>query len=137
MGNDVTLKNYIKNFVSYYLPLIFWMGVIFAFSSMSGYSQRGELTLSEWFVRKGAHVGEYTILTFFLFRVVWLHLWRKPAKGFFLTGLFSLIYAVSDEVHQYFVPFRQGKSSDILIDCIGISLSLLFFFVLWRLSQKK
>ncbi len=131
------LKRFIRDFLFFYLPLILWMGVIFGFSSMSGYSQRGELTWSEWFVRKGAHVGEYTILTFFIFRVIWKRLQREPLKAFLLTAFFSLVYAVSDELHQHFVPLRQGKVGDIFIDLVGISLMLIVFFVAWKASQRE
>lgn len=130
------LKRIVKGFLFFYLPLILWMGVIFGFSSMSGYTQRGELTLSEWFIRKGAHVGEYMILTFFMFRVVWRYLRKDPLKAFLLTAFLSLVYAVSDELHQHFVPLRQGKPSDILIDFVGISLMLIVFFVAWIVSQR-
>jgi VanZ family protein len=38
----------------------------------------------------------------------------------------SIIYALSDEFHQIFVPFRNPSIQDILIDTIGIFLSTIF-----------
>ena len=40
------------------------------------------------------------------------------------AAAFSLLYACSDELHQYFVPGRSATVRDILIDCIGIVLSV-------------
>ena len=37
---------------------------------------------------------------------------------------FSLLYAFTDEFHQYFVPGRTAAWRDIGMDCIGISLAV-------------
>lgn len=36
----------------------------------------------------------------------------------------SLLYACTDEWHQYYVPGRTATVRDVLIDCIGITLSV-------------
>lgn len=129
---------WIKRFFIFYLPLFVWMGVIFWFSSYGGYAQRQtDLSLSEWLVRKSAHMGEFFILTVLLFRAIWQSLQKKIVWVFFLSGFLSLLYAISDETHQHFVPFRQGKPSDVLIDFIGISLALGLFFVAWRIDSRR
>lgn len=128
----------VKIFFLFYLPLFIWMGVIFAFSAYRGYAPHsGELPWGQWLLRKGAHVLEYAVLALCIFRVVWWHLRDRAFLVFFVTGFFSLLYAITDEIHQYFVPLRQGKLSDVLIDCLGIFLTLLVLFVLWRKEQKK
>lgn len=132
------VKSRMKIFFVYYFPVLFWMGVIFAFSAYRGYAPHsGELPLEQWLLRKGAHVVEYFVLTFLLFRVVWRNLEKRPALAFLATAIISLLYAISDEVHQSFVPLRQGRASDVAIDSIGIALGLLVWFWLWKLSTKK
>lgn len=56
---------------------------------------------------------------------------NKPnsKKKTIITMIITLgfLFAMSDEIHQYFVPGRSADILDWLADCIGISLSLLFF----------
>lgn len=65
-----------------------------------------------WLFVKGYHVLEFAVLTLFL--CGWL---RRPVLV--CMGLVAL-YAVSDEVHQCWVPERGGRVTDVLIDCIGV-----------------
>ncbi len=100
-----------------WFPVIVWAGIIFYCSSMPDL----KTDLEEDFVlRKIAHVFEYFILTFLLYRAF---------KGSFnINGLYlfvwpsvlSFLYAASDEFHQTFVPGRHGCVRDVLIDAAGI-----------------
>jgi VanZ family protein len=42
----------------------------------------------------------------------------------------GLLYAVSDEIHQYFIPGREMRAFDVFIDSLGViaglGLSLVF-----------
>ncbi len=88
----------------------------------------------EYFVRKGAHMTEFAILSILLF--VWLGLWemalfRRSAAAFLTTA----VYAASDEFHQLFVAGRSGRISDVLIDSSGALLGVIVFILLGRLIQ--
>lgn len=39
----------------------------------------------------------------------------------------GFVFALGDEIHQYFIPGRDADVFDLLVDYIGISLSLLLF----------
>lgn len=67
-------------------------------------------------MRKGAHMSEYAVL-FFLVRFACGS--NKKAL------IISIAYAVSDEIHQRFVPHRSATIGDVAIDSIGILLALL------------
>lgn len=41
-------------------------------------------------------------------------------QTFLWTGFAVLAYAISDEIHQTFVPTREGTIRDVMIDGIGI-----------------
>lgn len=127
----------LKIFFYFYFPPIVWMGVIFFFSSMPGYAASRELTPAEWIVRKGAHVSEFFILGILTFRLVWRYFFRIPGIAFFLAGSLALLFASLDELHQYFVPLRQARVTDIAIDAIGIGLALGIFFILRKISGKN
>ena len=48
----------------------------------------------------------------------------KSKKPLIIAILFSLFYAATDELHQAFVPGREGRPRDIFIDLFGILLGL-------------
>ena len=73
-------------------------------------------------IRKLAHFTEYFILGILI-----LNLFIDSKKALFLSILICLIYAISDEVHQIFVPGRAGKIMDVMIDLFG---SLIGIFIL-------
>jgi VanZ family protein len=87
----------------------------------------------QFVVRKGAHLTEYAILAWLLWRAVRLPRknderpwdWRQAVIAF---GL-AVAYAATDEFHQSFVPSREGHVRDVLIDTFGAVLGL---FVVWR-----
>lgn len=69
-------------------------------------------------VRKYAHGSIYFVLG----GLVIMTLIKSGIRGFrayVLTIVFCLFYAVTDEMHQLFVPGRSGQISDILIDIAG------------------
>jgi len=58
-----------------------------------------------------------------------------PKIKYYDLILISFLYAISDEVHQYFVPTRYFDIIDIFYDCVGIVLGVIMFFIL--LGMKK
>ncbi|WP_026672417.1 VanZ family protein [Alkalihalobacterium bogoriense] len=69
-------------------------------------------------IRKGAHFFAYMILGILVF-----HALTKSnttgVKRIWLTLVICVIYAITDEVHQLFVPGRSGEFTDVLIDSAG------------------
>lgn len=113
--------------------LVLWMSVIFVGSSFPGASVRYEMSLPLYLERKGAHVFEFFVLTFLSWNV-FRTFFPMERRGFLLRAAvaFSLLAAFLDETHQLFVPFREGKISDVGIDLIGISVFVLgFLFRSW------
>ena len=51
--------------------------------------------------------------------------------------LICVLYAVSDEVHQIFVPGRGAEVKDVLIDSAGASVGVLMYLVISRLRKKE
>lgn len=77
-------------------------------------------------VRKFAHMTEYAILAILLINALRQHISKKQLIYFISFGVASL-YAVTDEIHQVFVPGRTGSLMDVLIDSIGVILGITFF----------
>jgi VanZ family protein len=102
--------------VSLWLPVVAWAALIFALSSVD--SLDSGLGGIDFVVRKLAHVTEYAVLGALLARAV-----GQPVTAFAL----GVAYAVSDEVHQHFVPGRNGTPVDVAIDAIGVALGIAIF----------
>ncbi len=74
-------------------------------------------------VRKTAHFTEYALLGF-----LW-YLWLKKRKYSPLTALAATaLYAVTDELHQSFVPGRSCELRDVLVDTSGGLFGILIGF---------
>ena len=102
-----------------WIPALVVMSVIFWFSAQSG----EELPVFSWadkIVKKSGHMIGYALLAF----------WYWYALGFqnnrhWLAWLLAILYAITDEYHQSFVPFRSPSVWDVLVfDNLGALLSL-------------
>lgn len=113
----------IKKFIRYWLPVLLWCGVIFYLSGIP--NLKTELGVLDLILRKIAHITEYAIL-FLLSRRALESSWYLNNKGVYIAAiLFSVMYAVSDEFHQSFVPGRGPAAMDVGIDSFGVLLGLL------------
>ena len=54
-------------------------------------------------------------------------------KGIAAAGIVCVLYAISDEIHQIFVPGRSGQFSDVLLDSAG---AVIGAFVVGNLRSK-
>ena len=90
-------------------------------------------------LRKGAHLFEFLILAIL---VAWVMVsYEITGRRAVVYVLFIvLLYAVSDEFHQLFVPGRTARVQDILIDFIGGIIGTVIFYTLkskFKLSKNK
>ena len=101
------------SFQTRWLPAIAWATVIFALSGIPTLTTG----LGFWDVvlRKLAHATEYAILAALLLRAMR----ELPAWAL------AVVYAVSDELHQHFVPGRAGRPLDVAIDATGALVGVL------------
>lgn len=107
-----------------FVLLLAWMTVIFSFSMLSGKLTAGPPPLWYFIERKGAHVVEYAVLMVLSFQYFRLAFSRESFRWVLvLSAVFSLMYGVTDELHQFFVPLRGARMWDVGIDGIGILLA--------------
>jgi VanZ family protein len=105
-------------FLVRWMAVVFWMGVIFAFSATPSLASPFE-PVYDFILRKLAHLTVFAVLTVLLFRAFRLHV-ARPTYAWLLAMFVAALYACSDEWHQTFVPGREGTVRDILIDSLGV-----------------
>lgn len=91
-----------------------------------------------FYVRKVGHITEFFLLGLSLC-IPCLVYQIKGKKSFLLPIIFGFLFAGLDEFHQLFVPGRDGALRDVLIDGIGILLSIFLvqIFVNFLRCRKK
>lgn len=106
-----------RHVLTHVLPLILWAGVIYVLSDQPDLRSPFATTL-DLVLRKAAHLGEYALLALLVVRMIRLRLGRSM-RLIVLTLIVCALYAITDEVHQVFVPGRVGAIADVGIDSIG------------------
>lgn len=61
---------------------------------------------------------------------------KKSSKIIFVL-IIGIIYSISDEFHQSYVPGRNSDIYDFLTDLVGIILSLLIFNLILKVFDKS
>ena len=133
--------------LKYWLVVAVWMAVIFGGSSDAGSFQHSSRIIEpvlHWLfpkldqekvnfvvflARKCAHVTEYAILAMLIWRAIrqpsrkdgrpWL--WRQALWALY----FAAFFATTDEIHQLYVPSREGCIRDVIIDTCGSAAGIL------------
>lgn len=87
-------------------------------------------------LRKNAHFFAYLVLG-----VLLANAFRKGRvkglKVYLLAFGLCVAFAVSDEVHQLFVPGRGGQIKDVLIDSAGALVGIVIYGGLDRANKEK
>ena len=127
------------------LPAVIFMILIFIQSAMPGdvseaesewvaylltgrHYELSQAELTIWLIRKTAHFGEYLLLGLGL---------RWALKSSALAWIIGAAYAVSDELHQLFVPGRSCEVLDVCIDAAGVLVGVLIMAFLRKHFEKK
>ncbi len=84
-------------------------------------------------LRKIAHFSEYAALGFSVCGAIYF---TFDKNKFYIPLIPCVLYAASDEIHQYFVPERACRLFDIFVDSCG-SLFGIFVFLLILLIAKS
>ncbi len=145
-----------KNFMKYWVPVILWLAFIFWMSTGTFSSENSSLVIEpvlrflapeissqaveliHGIIRKAGHVTEYFILGLLLFRAFrgpsgkpWQWTWA------FFAVIGAVLWSLSDEYHQSFVPTRTGSFTDVGFDAAGGILAQLASWLRLRTRQDK
>jgi VanZ family protein len=95
------------------MALIFWLS-----------SQSGGGDIPAW-AGVLAHFGEYAALAALWVWALWPTL---RYRSFAAAAAVSFLYAISDEIHQSYVPGRFSDPWDVVVDSLGIAFALLALY---------
>ncbi len=142
-----------RTFIKYWLPVFAWMLLIFFGSTDLLSSERTSRIIGpllRWLIpdisaetirqvqalaRKAAHLIEYAVLALLLWRARRQDRpcpWAWPEAGVVLS--LTVLYAVTDELHQGLVASRYSSVADVLVDAAGSALGLL---LLWSTGRWR
>jgi len=119
-----------------YISLIFWLAAIYY---LSNNSLQEFVIVADWWefiIRKLAHMFEYGVLTYLIFRILSQTEKRHVNWNLFWSFIFTVLYAISDEYHQTFTLGRTGVYTDVLIDAAGSLIAIWLIYLNYR-DRKK
>jgi VanZ family protein len=105
-----------------WLPVLLWMGLIFFLSSRQTLPKPPGVSANLEAI--AGHLTVYAVLALLLCRALGGRGWpwrRRAALAFAL----AVLYGLSDEWHQSFVPGRDASPFDVGVDAIGAAIALL------------
>lgn len=90
----------------------------------------------EGIVRKLAHFSIYTVVGILLMGLVSTYD-IEEMKRIYISIVIGIIYATSDEIHQFFIPGRAAKFTDVMIDTMGVALGITWVLLFLEILNKK
>jgi len=116
-----------------WLPVVGYASLIFYLSSRPNIS----VFTNFIFLDKLLHLLEYAIFGVLLMRAfVNSGIRFREKEAFFFSSAFGFFYAISDEMHQIFVPGRVAAFSDLIFDFMGIILGI-YLYALKKTAIRK
>lgn len=153
----------VRNLIAWILVFL-WIILIFSLSAQPAtQSNQSSLRVTEWIVvtvakvvapdmdaekldgivkqfnnlvRKLAHGGLYFVLGLLLVCAAAKMGIMRETQLYALAFLFCLLYSVTDEFHQMFVPGRSGQISDVLIDASGAAAGIAICWLVRRIRKQ-
>lgn len=121
-----------KKFLYRFGATLGWAALLFLLSSIPDLTF--PVTVFSW-DDKIQHTVAYAPLGFLLLRsIVWKN--KITHRDWWLAVVIGALYAVSDEIHQHFVPGRTMDWTDALADTLGVTIGSGLFYR-WRKRHEQ
>lgn len=91
----------------------------------------------QFFVRKGAHFSIYAVMGFLSFFSVGTYTVIPFRFRLLISSVICLLYSISDEIHQTFIPGRSGELRDVCIDFCGSLVAITIMCLVVRYSKIR
>jgi VanZ family protein len=90
----------------------------------------------EFFIRKAAHFFVYFGLGLLIYRALSFHFLNNRLT-FIGSWVLTILYAISDEIHQGFTPNRSPHWEDVIIDVAGGLFGILLALIIYKKIRTK
>ena len=117
-----------KPAVAAWLPAFAWAGLIFAFSAQADLTFVPDQGL-DFIVRKLGHMAIFGVLALLLWRALAVTTRLRYPWAWALA--MTVVYAITDELHQAFVAGRNASVRDVGIDAAGALVAVAIVGFLW------
>ena len=122
----------LKYFTFYWLPLIAYCLFIYIQSDHPSPENLPSFKFSD----KLLHFAAYAVLGVLFFRAYQTLSFKNNIQLLMLLSMISAsLYGISDEIHQSFVPDRDGSLMDVMADVLGAVCGV-YLFNLWMRFRK-
>jgi hypothetical protein len=121
----------IKKLFSLWFPPIIWAAYIFKLSS-GKIATVSDVYWYEFTIKSFAHVLFFGLLTILIYRALRGSGFKRKKSGYY-TLYVLIIYALTDELHQSFVPGRDARIHDVVFDTIG---AVIVIYAIWELLPR-
>ena len=125
--------NKLHIFFYYWFPILIYCLLIFIQSSYPSIKSVPELP----YIDKVLHFFAYALLgALFVRAFKTTRIKNKLKLVLILSVLLSSLYGISDEIHQYFVPYRNADLMDVLADLLGSIMGVYIYQAIVRKDYK-
>lgn len=95
---------------------------------------REDMINIDFILHKISHIIFYSLLTYLLY----INIKIKRMK-YVIIWLIVVLFAFTDEMHQYFIIGRSGRLNDVILDSFASLLTLFFIFsiTLWKNKKRQ
>ena len=123
----------LKNFSCYWLPLIVYCLAIYIQSDLPASEHIPSFEFSD----KVLHFLAYFVMGILFYRAYQtLRIKGDPRMLILLSVLSASLYGISDEIHQYYVPFRDASILDAVANMLGAVCGV-YLYHLWAASKFR
>lgn len=92
---------------------------------------------TERIIRKIAHFSIYTLVGFLLMALFSTYENIKRKYQIYISAIIGILYAISDEIHQSFIPERGPKITDVFIDSLGVFFGMAVILLIIEILNRK
>lgn len=107
------------------------------FKDFSLEKQTAIISSLQFIVRKGAHFTAYAVMGVLAFLSIITYKSLNLKLRVAISVVICLLYSISDEIHQSFIPGRSCELRDICIDMSGALLTIILMFIIIRFSKSR
>ena len=92
---------------------------------------------TESVIRKLAHFSIYTLVGILLMALLNTYENIKIKYRTYISIILGILYAISDEIHQSFIPGRGPKITDVFIDSLGVFLGTTVILLIIEIINRN